>query len=127
MPKKIVPTPAPARITVGEKILARMDEVLSHVSGQEDLLTDLDARVGALNDQIRGVTRLLIDVGTRLAHLENVAEDAWKSAEAAEIAADYAGKEVERLTAAMPDVNEIVDSIRRQERIEWLASTKPAF
>jgi hypothetical protein len=34
---------------------------------------------------------------------------------------------VEKLTASMPDVEEVVQHIRSKERIEWLASMKPAF
>lgn len=131
--KIVVPSPepesasAPARITVGEKILARMDEVLARADFQEKRLVGLESQIWAAHTSIRELTSMLNEVIDRMERLENVAESSRKSADAAEIAAEHARKEVERLTEAMPDVEEVVNHIRSQERIEWLASLKPAF
>jgi uncharacterized coiled-coil protein SlyX len=127
MPKKIVPTPAPARITVGEKILARMDEVLSHVSGQEDLLASLESQITILSQSILEVIEQLDEIGPRMERLEVVAVYARDNASAAEFAAMDAKKGMEDLAASMPDVQEVVDHIRSQELIELRQSLKPAF
>jgi chromosome segregation ATPase len=121
------PTPAPARITVGEKILARMDEVLSHVSGQEDLLARLESEVAILTQSILEVSEQLSALDTVLAKMQEGINDTRTHAEAAEAAVQAAGTDIGDIANAIPDVNEIVDAIRRQERIEWLASLKPAF
>jgi uncharacterized coiled-coil protein SlyX len=127
MPKKIVPTPAPTRITVGEKILARMDEVLSHVSGQEDLLASLESQITILSQSILEVIEQLDEIGPRMERLEVVALSARDNASAAEFAAMDAKKGMEDLTASMPDVQEVVDHIRSQELIALRQSLKPAF
>jgi methyl-accepting chemotaxis protein len=134
MVKKIVvsspepePAPAPARITVGEKILARMDEVLARADLQEKRLVGLESQIWAAHTSIRELTSMLNEVGDRLERLEVVAISARDNASAAEVAAEEARKEVEWLTEAMPQVEEVVNHIRSQERIEWLASLKPAF
>jgi predicted nucleic acid-binding Zn-ribbon protein len=131
MPKKTVPTPdptpAPARITVGEKILSRMDEMLEHAAVQEKRLKDLESQFTILSQSIIEVIEQLDEIRPRLGCLENVAESTRKSAEAAEISALDARMGVDNLSERMPDVEEVVQHIRSQERIEWLASMKPAF
>jgi predicted nucleic acid-binding Zn-ribbon protein len=132
MVKKMViptpkPTPAPARITVGQKILARMDEMLEHAAVQEKRLKDLESQFTILSQAIIEVIEQLDEIRPRLGCLENVAESTRKSAEAAEISALDARMGVDNLSERMPDVEEVVQHIRSQERIEWLASMKPAF
>jgi uncharacterized coiled-coil protein SlyX len=118
------PTPAPARITIGEKILARMDEVLTYAMSQNNRLTDLESQIAILSQSIMEVIEQL-DEG--LAKMQEGISDTRNSAQAAEAAAEQAYTEIGDIASAIPDVNEIVDTLRRQERIEWLASMKPAF
>jgi methyl-accepting chemotaxis protein len=122
------PTPAPARITVGEKILARMDEALEHVALQEKRLVGLESQIWAVAIQIRDLSAAIKRMDeTVLAKMQEGINTTRNSAQAAEIAAEDAKKGMENLSEQMPDVEEVIHHIRSQERIEWLASLKPAF
>jgi methyl-accepting chemotaxis protein len=121
------PTPAPARVTVGERILARMEAVLAYATAQEERLVRLEYQIGVLNSQIQKMDETLLALDTVLANMQEEMNRTRNSANAAKYAAEEAGKEVDNLSKRMPDVEEVVDHIRSQERIEWLASLKPAF
>jgi chromosome segregation ATPase len=130
----------------------RVVNVLAIVEIHDSKLSEIAGRLDAQDVQLDVLTRGLVDLNKRTLEILGRIDDsnnilATMSDDLGVLRVDYAdlrqalrdidgslGGEIEAVAQAvanlgksMPDVQEIVDDLRRIERSAWLASTKPAF
>jgi chromosome segregation ATPase len=126
----------------GLRVLAKLDALSITM---DKLLTDVERRLGNVELRLTNILTIVEIYDSKLAEITSRLND--MDSDLGLLRTDYSdlrqairdidgslGGEIEAVAQAiadldksMPDVQEIADDLRRKERGEWLASTKPAF